>query len=98
MKQRTRIAALLLCVCFVLVSACSVWLLANHAGHHCEEDHCAVCLWVDHTFQLLKQLRGGVYPAMHQLIVLITAISAAAAAARFLPCRTPVSLKIQMNH
>lgn len=52
-KSQKRIA-LILCVCFVLVSILSLVTIASHAGHACTGEHCEICLFIarlQNTFQ-----------------------------------------------
>ena len=98
MKNRKRLAALILCAAYILVLFVSASYLVHEAGHHCTDDDCTVCRTIAMATELLRAF--GV-------LVLVFAAASAAAVCRYirrhrngaaLPvCGTLVSWKIRLN-
>ena len=95
--QTLRRTALALCAAFVLVIAFSIGITVVHAGHHCANGRCAVCVAYQGA-QYVMRIMG-----LAAFIRALALIRRLAPARRPAPGRaayvyaSPVSLNIRMN-
>ena len=88
--------ALLICICFLLVTVISAAFVLSHSNHDCSGERCEICCRIDRVSETIGQLR---------VTALFAAMAAAAALIRLPPLAqrliyfaTPVSQGVQLNN
>lgn len=90
--------ALVISLCFILVSLFSMTYIAVEADHDCTEEHCFICVCIHSAEQIIKQLGTGMMSFSTIVPLLIIVLTALIFILPALPYTTPVSQKIRMNN
>ena len=96
-RKSLRRTALVLCAAFMLMVVASVGISLVHAGHHCADGHCPICVAYTGS-QLVMQALGivAVAHAMTRILRLAPPVQAAPALP-VMVIASPVSLNIRLN-
>lgn len=101
MKQqtKTRLIALLLCLCLIVVLTSSLFFVAGHQGHVCHDAHCSVCMMLQTAHEFLNLLGTMLLVTLAGLLGMTRRgahLCGAQSRSRF--ARTLQTLKIKLNN
>lgn len=90
--------AFLLCALFLLCVVAGYGAMVLHDDHECHDDHCAICVTLDHVRSLLRQMQGA--GAVFCAVSLHAAAGLVCLCGFFAVVRlfTPVALRVRMDH
>lgn len=97
MSRKQKWMAIILCICFVAMSAFTLTTIASHADHECCGEQCEICLHISHLRNTLKQLctaafiLAAVLSASYAVCVIVNVY-------KFCQRDTLISLKVQLNN
>lgn len=90
--------AFVLCLCIICISFFSYFYIGAEADHDCHEEHCSVCACIHSVKRTIKQLGLGKISSLTLIPFLSMILAVLLSMLPVLPCVTPVSQKIRMNH
>ena len=92
-----RRTALILCAAFVMVVFYAIGITFVHAGHHCADGHCPVCVAYEGAQFVMRVLGLALVARAAQLIARLARGTTPAPLLPILVLDSPVSMNIRMN-
>lgn len=89
--------AIILCLVVLFLSSFSMGYLVYADSHHCQGQHCPVCLIPQTAESTVKQLSLGLLPVSGAILSWTAAVVLWMAGCFEVMQKTPVKLKIRMN-
>ncbi len=97
MGKTQKCIAVILCVCFIMVSVFSLVTIASHAYHECAGEHCEICLTIAHLQNTLKHFCAVISAAVFAMAAVFV-LTPFVEEGRLNRTGTLISLKVQLNN
>lgn len=98
MQARKRIEAAVLCFVFILVTLFSVLFIITEAEHDCTGENCAICSFIQHAQQTLKQTGTGNSGSAILCAVIFFIFLVLSGAFFFAPCTSLIKQKVRLDN
>lgn len=98
MTRKHRIVAMLICICFVLISAFSLLYVLQEAQHDCIGNNCPVCAFLHVVSERLRTLSLTCNAFLFMFSVFTCLYAVLSALRMVCPHTSPVSQKVRMNN
>jgi hypothetical protein len=89
---------LIVCLCIAVTFVLSTWFINSHVDHDCIGDHCPICVQIQTTENLLKQINMSNISVPDVFSNLLLAFTLIYYINTYEKITNPITLKVKMNN